>query len=366
MTLSRYILVKFLLNLFKVQLAFLLLIFVIDGVEQAQRLAPYNASGLETLRLVALRAPQYVTQIFPLVLMLASLSTFVGLSRSSELVVVRASGRSALRLLLVPVGATLIIGGLMTVVFNPIVAATIRRTGALLAAYNISGPSLVSLGDKGIWLRQGSDTSQFVIQADRTSFNGSILFNLNLFEFTLDGTLTRRIAAKNARLANGEWLIRNGTEWRFDYTQGDTPITATAFETLTLATTLTSQEILEKFASPEAVPIWDLPALIARLDASGFSSQRQRLFLQSELARPVLLVAMVLIGAGFSMRHARFGQTGLMVLIAVFSAFLLYALKSIAESLGAAYAIPIELAAWGPPTAGILLTMGLLLHLEDG
>jgi len=75
---------------------------------------------------------------------------------------------------------------------------------------------------------------------------------------------------------------------------------------------------------------------------------------------------MVLIGAGFSMRHARFGQTGIMVLIAVFSAFLLYALKSVSEALGAAYEIPIELAAWGPPVAGILLTMGLLLHLEDG
>ena len=366
MRMYRYILVRFLLNLVKVQIAFLLLIFVIDGVEQAQLLAAYDAPKLETLRLVTLRAPQYVMKIFPLVLMLASLTTFVGLSRSSELVVMRASGQSAIKLLMIPVIATLLIGVILTAVVNPIVAATIRKTDALLAEYNIGGQSLVSLGSTGIWLRQGGAESQFVIQADRTSFNGSILFNVNLFEFTLDGQLTRRIQAQSARLADGEWLMRNGTDWRFDYTNTESPITSIPFEDLPLKTTLTSQEILEKFASPEAVSIWDLPALIERLDQAGFSSQRQRLFLQSELARAVVLVAMVLIGAGFSMRHARFGQTGIMVLLAVFSAFLLYSLKSIAESLGATGAIPIELAAWGPGAAGILLTMGLLLHLEDG
>ena len=366
MRLSRYILVRFLANLFKVQMAFMLLIFVIDGVEQAQQMSAYNVSGLEVMQLVALRAPQYMMQIFPLVLMLASLSTFVGLSRGSELVVIRAAGLSALKFLMVPVVATFLIGAVITAAFNPIVAATIRRTDAVLAEYNVGGQSLVSLGDRGIWLRQGGENSQFVIQADRTSFNGSILYRVNLFEFTLTGTLTRRIQAERASLADGAWKLRNGTEWTFDYANPEATFSANSFDELDLATTLTSQEILEKFASPQAVSIWDLPALIDKLSEAGFSSQRQRLFLHSELARPIMLVAMVLIGAGFSMRHARFGQPGLMVLIAVFSAFLLYSLRSIAESLGAANEIPIELAAWGPPSAGILLTLGLLLHLEDG
>lgn len=366
MRISRYILVRFLMNLLKVQVAFLLLIFVIDGVEQAQRLSPYDVQTSEVLYFVLLRSPQYIMKIFPLVMMLASLSTFVGLARSSELVVMRAAGQSGIRLLMVPVVATIIIGILITSVFNPIVAATIRRTDALLAEHNIGGKSLVSLGNQEIWLRQGSEESQFVIQADRASFNGSILYKINLFEFTPDGSLIRRISADTAKLGDGEWLMRSGTEWYFDYQILEASTEQSDFDELVLQTTLTSQEILEKFASPEAVSIYDLPALIVRLREAGFSDQRQRLFLQSELARPVLLVAMVLIGAGFSMRHARFGQTGLMVLIAVFSAFLLYALQSIAESLGAAFEIPIELAAWGPPSAGILLTMGLLLHLEDG
>ncbi len=366
MTLSLYVLRKFLWNIFRVQFAFLFLIMIIDGVEQLRILSQYNAPAKDAVVLTLLRSNSYILQIFPLVIMLASLSTFVGLSRSSELVISRAAGQSALRLLLVPVTATLLIGAAMTALYNPIVAATVRQADVILDKYNVGGRSLVSLSGDGIWLRQGDTESQFVIQAARASFNGTVLYQVGWHEFTPEGHLTRRIEATRAQLLDGEWLIRHGKQWLFDAGNPESAPIETEFEELRLPTKLTSQEILKNFAAPNAVSIWDLPTLVTQLEASGFSTHRQRLFIQSEIARPIMLVAMVLIGAGFSMRHSRFGQTGVMVLIAVFSAFILYSMQSIAESLGAAQEISIYLAAWGPPSAGILLTMGLLLHLEDG
>ncbi len=366
MTLSLYVLRKFGWNIIRVQFAFLFLIVIIDGVEQLRILSAYNAPVRDALLLTALRTNSYVMQIFPLVIMLAALSTFVGLSRSSELVISRAAGQSALRLLMVPVGATLIIGAAMTTLYNPIVAATVRQADAILDKYSVGGRSLVSLSGDGIWLRQGDDESQFVIQASRASFNGTVLYQVGWHEYTPDGRLIRRIEAARAQLLDGEWVIRAGKQWQFDYLDPENPVKETEFSELRLPTNLTSQEILKNFASPAAVSIWDLPALITQLETSGFSTHRQRLFIQSEIARPLMLVAMVLIGAGFSMRHSRFGQTGVMVLVAVFSAFILYSMQSIAESLGSAQEISIYLAAWGPPIAGVLLTMGLLLHLEDG
>ena len=46
--------------------------------------------------------------------------------------------------------------------------------------------------------------------------------------------------------------------------------------------------------------------------------------------------------------------------------FILFSLEKIAITLGQAQQIPILLAAYGPPTIGILISLGLLLHLEDG
>ena len=85
-----------------------------------------------------------------------------------------------------------------------------------------------------------------------------------------------------------------------------------------------------------------------------------------ELSLPLLLAAMVLVGAGFTMRHTRFGRTGLMVMLALGMGFSLYFIRNFAQILGENGQIPILLAAWGPPIAALLLPLGLLLHWEDG
>ena len=75
---------------------------------------------------------------------------------------------------------------------------------------------------------------------------------------------------------------------------------------------------------------------------------------------------MVLIGAAFSMRHARFGGLGLMALGAVGAGLVYFFLANVTQAFGSSGAIPAPLAAWIPPVAMTLCALGLLLHLEDG
>ena len=88
----------------------------------------------------------------------------------------------------------------------------------------------------------------------------------------------------------------------------------------------------------------------------------------------LLLVAMVLVAAGFTMRHTRFGRTGVMVLMALGLGFALYFVRNFAQVLGENGQIPPLLAAWGPPSAAarkitaakaILASSGLLSGTVD-
>ena len=109
-----------------------------------------------------------------------------------------------------------------------------------------------------------------------------------------------------------------------------------------------------------------MPAFIQELEQAGFSARRHQVWMQAELARPVFLTAMVLVAAAFTMRHTRFGGTGTAVLAAVLMGFGLFFIRSFAQILGENGQIPVVLAAWAPPGAAVLLTLGLLLHAEDG
>jgi lipopolysaccharide export system permease protein len=275
----------------------------------------------------------------------------------------RAAGISALQLIAVPVLAAMAIGMVFVAIVNPFVAASIKRGAAVEEDFR-SSSSLLSFSREGVWLRQADSDGQTVIQAARTNADGTILSRVHMHRFDADGTLYASLEAPAARLTPGAWLLENAFEWKLD-PDGRFVRTADAGR-LSLPTTLTSDEILESFAPPETVGFWDLGRFIAQMEASGFSGLRHRLYLQSELAKPALYAAMVLIGAAFALRPTRFGQTGVMILLAVLAGFALYFLKDFAESLGGRGQIPLLVAAWTPPVAAIMLAVSLLLHLEDG
>ena len=141
---------------------------------------------------------------------------------------------------------------------------------------------------------------------------------------------------------------------------------ARVHDALRLPTDLTRAQIRDSFGDPSGVSIWELPAFIETLDAAGFSARAHRMWLQAEIASPLFLAAMVMAGAAFTMRHARAGRSGPMVLAAVLTGCALYFLRDFASILGANGEAPIWLAAWAPPVAAAALATGLLLHLEDG
>lgn len=366
MTLHFYFGRLFLRSVLGVLAIFFAILMLIGLIDQIRRFGGNEEAGFGTLVLMsALSVPASLYRILPLIMILATLSLFLGLARSSELVVTRASGRSALKSLIAPIILAVLIGILAVSAINPIVAATQKQYETQAA--RLSGEaSTLSVSSEGLWLRQGSRDGQTVIRATRANLDGTKLFGVTFLGYDSDGRPTYRIEAEEAELVPGAWSIRNAKEWRFDTDALIPEVDSFETERMSLASTLTRNQILDSFGTPSAIPIWELPKFISQLEAAGFSARVHRTFFHMELALPILLAAMVLVGAGFTMRHTRFGRTGMMVLMALGLGFTLYFIRNFAAILGENGQIPVILAAWGPPVAALLLPLGLLLHLEDG
>jgi len=319
----------------------------------------------DVLHIVALEMPWANYEILPLVVILASVALFLRLARASELVVLRAAGRSALRGLMAPVAVTLVLGLLAVAVGNPIVAATSKRDHDLSNRFRGIESAALALSAEGLWMRQGDKGGQTVIFAERSSADLGTLHDPSFLEFAPDGTPARRISAATARLGAGAWQLRDVKIWTLDR-GGNPEAGARRVAAMELPSDLTQDRILDSFGKPRYIPVWDLPGFIAQLEASGFSARRYATWYQSELARPLFLVSLVLMAAAFTMGHVRGANVGLRVLGAVIVGFGLHYLRNFAQILGENGQIPVALAAWVPPVAALLLAIGLILHLEDG
>ncbi|SMX31888.1 LPS export ABC transporter permease LptG [Octadecabacter ascidiaceicola] len=344
--------------------SFFLLMVLIDLVEQLRRFGE-TAGFWDLLQLSLLNLPSGIYGILPLITALATLAMFLGLSRSSELIVTRAAGRSALRALLAPLFVTLVIGAIAIGMFNPLVAATSKEFEVRESALRSGESSVLSISENGLWLRQGNEATQTVIRAAGTNLDGTELQYVTFITFSPETGPTRRIEAASAVLSTGAWELTDAKVWPL----GDNRVSeqwATTHTELRIPSTLTADEIRDSFGVPSSIPIWDLPAFILRLEVAGFSATRHQVWLQMELALPLFLISMVLIGACFTMRHQRGGRTGVMVLAAILICFALFFLRNFAQILGDNGQIPAVLAAWAPPIAAIAASLGFLLHLEDG
>ncbi len=366
MTLARYVAYRYLLAFARVLVIATTLVFIFQFVENIRKFLDDSGSIGKLAYLTILQMPSSMTRLFPLVMLISSLSLFVGLSRSSELVVSRAAGVSALKMVFVPVVIAVVFGILATTVFNPIVATATRQYDLLEDEITNSSRSVLSISEDGLWLRQVVGDRQSVIQARRSSPEGAILFDVEFHVFDQSGTLAERILSESAELQDNRWILKKVRRWTVDADKVDIIGPLVSRDEDVLETDLTVEQILNSFAPPQTIPFWELRSFIERLETSGFSATRHRQYFQSALAAPALFVAMVLIGAGFTMRHGRFGKLGVMVLMTVLAGFALYSFNNVAASLGAAGSVPVTLAAWAPSGAAVLLVLALLLHLEDG
>ena len=359
-TLSGYITRQFLASIVMVFVVLLGLVFLIDSVELLRRTGNRNQAGMGTIiEMALLRIPFMSQKIIPFAVLFGGMLSLTRLTRSNELVVVRASGVSVWQFLLPGLSLALVIGGLIITLFNPLASATTWRYEQLEAKYMRGQTSLLAVSSSGLWLREAGESGQTVVHALRISQEEMTLHDTTFFLYEGIDQFARRIDAETATLEDGYWDLKNVL------ISAPNKITE-ARGTFRLDTSMTINQIQESFAPPETMSFWNLPGFIKTLEAAGFSAIKHRIHWHSILAIPMLLCAMVLIAATFSLRLTRRGGTGLLVVGGLFAGFFLFFMTDVVLALGMSGSIPVILAAWAPAGVFTLLGLAMLLHLEDG
>lgn len=365
MTLPLYIIRSFFWYWFLVLAVFGTLMFTVDIIDHLRLLVDHDAPLPTAMKLALINLPKAISELQPLIVMLATLSLFLAFARRSELVIIRAAGRSLLSNLGALIGAVLVLGLVDLIILNPLVAATQKAYEQEVSDLEPGQRSVFSLAENGVWLRQGDESGQTVIHAERTSLSGTSLYRASFLIFDAQGQITERISARRAQLQPGAWELHGVKRW--DLVESRNPERdALEVREMSLASSLTIEEIRDSFGTPSTISIFALPTFIAKLKEAGFAAQQHLVWFALELAKPLLLVAMMMIGASLTMGHMRAGQTGVKVLLALVMGFGIYFMRNFAQVLGENGQLSLYITALAPPLAGIALSLGLILHLEDG
>jgi lipopolysaccharide export system permease protein len=360
-TLGRYFGRRFLAAVAVVFFSCVGLIALVDFLELTRRFGDRpNASFDSISYLVLLRLPAFTEQLLPFAVLIGAMATFLTFSRRLEFVIARSAGLSVWQFTGSAAALALLLGVFAVTVYNPLSAAMKERANQLEATLvNERGNLFQGGGRDGIWVRQQSVDGQSILNAQASGEGGRQLTRVRVFAFDRDGKFVERIEARSATLEPGNWVLREARVQGADSELQE-------YDTYLVSTNLTLEQVRGRLASPDSLSFWNLPEAIELTERAGLRTERYRLQYQALLARPLLLIAMVVIAAVVSLRVFRFGGVGKMIVSGVVAGFLLYVVARLAEELGEGGIIDPVAAAWFPAVFASLMGCLVLLHQEDG
>lgn len=362
-TFSRYLGSRFLAGIGVVFIGCACLIFLVDLVELLRRASNREGIPVDTVIAMALlKLPNVAEAALPFTVLFGGIWTFVRLTRSNELVIARAAGVSVWQFIAPALSIAALIGVFVITVYDPVGATLNARFEQLESKYLRGNTSTLAMKSTGFWLRQGAGDMQSVIHAAKVSQvtdDSMRLEKVLVFLYRDQDDFAGSIGASAAELEDGSWRLEDATLWRM----GETP---RHFAAYALPTALSAEQIRESFASPKTLSFWELPRFIALAQAAGFTALPHRLHWHGILATPLMLCAMVLIAATFSLRVTRLGGVPQLAGAGILTGFAFYFLTDVSQAFGVSGILPVVLAAWAPASIALLLGLAMLLHLEDG
>ncbi|MDX1482986.1 MAG: LPS export ABC transporter permease LptG [Alphaproteobacteria bacterium] len=359
-TLSRYIAIRF-------AGSFLLVLAALGGIvllgEIVELLRRASSRPEVTFQLVMemaiLKFPHSLEQVVPFVTLFGGMLVFWRLTRNSELIVARASGFSVWQFLAPAVTMAVLIGVFFIAAINPLGSTMQLRFEQLEGDHFKGRTSDLAISRSGMWLRQSGKTGKSVIHSPRINPVDMTLRTVTVYLFDEKDQFSGRLDAPEARLTPGRWELKDVM-----VTKPGKPQERQA--SYTLPTDWTTAKIKDSFSPPETLSFWHLPGFIAVLDKAGFTATRHRVHWHSLLAIPLMLGAMVMVAACFSLRIARRGGVALVIGAGILFTFFILFLTDVVHALGLADTIPAALAAWTPAGVTLLTGLSILLYIEEG
>jgi LPS export ABC transporter permease LptG len=296
---------------------------------------------------IAWATPQFMMWIVAIAVLLAALVTVGLLTKSSELIVMRACGISLYRASLPLLAFALLGTGLLLAVEERVLVVTNRRAEYLNQMIRYGSAKMFDVLNRK-WLI-GPDGELY--HYEYYDPNRRELNQFSVFEFDPDThVLMRRTYAMQAsyapRTPDGDttpWIAQLG--WRREFTRADVSKFA-SFKTARLPLEPADYFVTE---APDAdrMNYGQLKKYVDELKASGYNVLEHEVALQRKLAYPLVPIIMTLIAVPFAVTT---GKRGAMygIGVGIVLALVYWTMISVFAALGAAGIVPPTLAAWAP------------------
>ncbi|OJV14083.1 MAG: hypothetical protein BGO27_01180 [Alphaproteobacteria bacterium 33-17] len=335
-------------------------VIVVDALEVTRRSFGKSVNVFYILGMVILRTPMTLQEVMPFIMIISGMLCYVKLSRSSELIILRASGLPALKFMLPSMFAAFVVGFLHVTILTPITSKMFYKAEVMEDKLVRNKSAKASALSHGVWLKEYvPDIGNVVIHAKSVIRDASELEKVKFLIFDNNFAFKKRIDAENAKITDEGWILSNINASTIKSLHNK-------FDQMIFRTSINIERLQDSFAKPNNLSLWQLPQFIGNMKLAGFSAIRHVQYYYSLLLLPFTLAAMTLISGCFALRISNRIQNNYELIIGIIVSFIVYFVTQMINAMGLSNSIPLLLSAVAPIILTTAFAIFIILHREGG
>ena len=351
---DRYVIGIFIRYLIFSMLAAAIIFIVVDLIEHLDKFIDKDVAFEVIVRYYGYFLPYILYLVLPVAILLATLFTIGGLSRTHELAAMKASGISLNRVLAHLLFLGILLSG-WNFIFGETVVPYTNKVNKDIYRYEVKGTNRDKAGRRGnIYLRNRANELVHIRHFDPSK---QTVFDLDWQQY--DGQeMQQRLIARKALWRDSTWVIESGRQWFFSSDSiVQQAFTDRTFENLGFH----PSDLVKVQTDPEEMDYWQLQMFVNRLREMGGDPVKWSVELASKASAPWTCAIVILLGVPIAAHYRRSGVT-LSFGIGLFISFVFFAFQQVGRILGFNGTLEPQIAAWAGNA--IFLIIGMILYLK--
>lgn len=335
---DRYVLGIFVRQLLFSLLAAVIIFIVVDLVEHLDKFIDKNVPFVVIFRYYGYFLPYILYLLLPVAVLLSSLFTVGGLSRTHELTAMKASGMGLHRILL----HLLVLGILLSAwnfTFGETVVPYATKKNKDLYRYYVKGVTRDQASRRGdIYLR---NLPGHLVHIKHYDPDGEVIYDLDWQHF--EGEFMRsRIMARKATWVDSSWRLERGKSWFF---RKDSTIFVQFRQRIFYDLGFGPSDLMKVRTDPEEMGYWQLKDFVKRLRSMGGDPHKWDVELAFKVSMPWTCAIVVLLGVPIAARYRRSGVS-LSFGIGLLISFIYFGFQQVGRIMGYNSMVEPGAAAW--------------------
>ena len=348
----KYILKKFFVIFFNVSLIFLSLSIVLNIFEEISFFKNVNSNPLLPYFLTLLNAPITLFEIFPFIFLISAQFFFYYLYKNDEILLLKNSGLSNLKIIKILFLSTFLMGLLIIVLYYNLSSKLKFVYTDIKNNYTNDNKYLAVVNDSGLWLKDETNESILIIKSK--NINNNFLLQVFINEFDFDFKLKKTIQADKVNIDNKDWIIENPIITKNN-------VTLKNIDELKFKTNFDDEKIRNLFSNFSTLHIVELFDLKKDYENLGYSSDEIQIHILKLFLSPYLFALMTVFSSIIMINIKKNKSIYFNIILGIFTSVIIYYFNFVFLSLGNTGKIPPDVSVFLPVLfLTIISVMGLV------